>query len=140
MRIVHMTRADIIGIVKTSPHLYFYSEPPLFLCRFMVDCDGNLFPILCFYKKAKEIASKIGTYDKVRVQGTFGDFRYNDCNLANHVVKILIASSVELATKECLDMSFDSSMKMKEMLDLYHQMVNSGYEILDFTEKQMLIQ
>ena len=106
----------------------------------MVDCDGNLFPILCFYKKAKEIASKIGTYDKVRVQGTFGDFRYNDCNLANHVVKILIASSVELATKECLDMSFDSSMKMKEMLDLYHQMVNSGYEILDFTEKQMLIQ
>lgn len=135
-----MTRADIIGIVKTSPHLYFYSEPPLFLCRFMVDCDGNLFPILCFYKKAKEIASKIGTYDKVRVQGTFGDFRYNDCNLANHVVKILIASSVELATKECLDMFFDSSMKMKEMLDLYHQMVSSGYEVLDFTEKQMLIQ
>lgn len=136
-----MTRADITGIVKTSPHLYFYSEtPPLFLCRFMVDCDGNLFPILCFYEKAREIADKIGIYDRVRVQGTFGTFRYNDCNLANHVVKILIASSVELATKECLDTSLDTSMEMKEMLNLYHQMVNSGYEVLDFTEKQMLIQ
>ncbi len=139
-----MIRADITGIVKTSPHLYFYSEtpplPPFFLCRFMVDCDGNLFPILCFYKKAKEIVSKINVYDRVRVQGTFGDFRYNDCNLANHVVKILIASSVELVTKECLDTSFDNSVEIKKMLDLYHQMVNSGYEVLNFKEKQMLIQ
>lgn len=136
-----MTRADIIGIVKTSPHLYFYSEtPPFFLCRFIVDCDGNLFPILCFYKKAKEIVSKINVYDRVRVQGTFGDFRYNDCNLANHVVKILIASSVELATKECLNTFFDASMEIENMLGLYHQIVNKGYEILGFTEKQMLIQ
>lgn len=136
-----MTRADITGIVKTSPHLHLYSKtPPLFLCRFMVDCDGNLFPILCFYEKARKIVSKIGAYDRVRVQGTFGTFRYNDCNLANHVVKILIASSVELVSKECLDTSFDTSMEMKEMLELYHQMVNSGYEILDFTERQMLIQ
>ncbi len=131
-----MTNVDITGKVKTSPHLYFYSEtPPLFLCRFMVDSDSNLFPILCFYEKAKEIVDKIHVDDKVRIQGTLEDFRYNDCNLANHVVKILLASSVELVTKEC----FDIHMENKKMIDVYNQMVGSGYEILNFNEKQMLI-
>ncbi len=134
-----MTNVDITGKVKTSPHLYFYSEtPPLFLCRFMVDSDSNLFPILCFYEKAKEIIDKIHVDDKVRIQGTLEDFRYNDCNLANHVVKILLASSVELVTKECFD-TFDTHMENKKMVDVYNQMVGSGYEILNFNEKQMLI-
>ena len=66
------------------------------------------------------------------------DFRYNDCNLANHVVKILLASSVELVTKECFD-TFDTHMENKKMVDVYNQMVGSGYEILNFNEKQMLI-
>ncbi len=131
-----MTNVDITGKVKISPHLYFYSEtPPLFLCRFMVDSDSNLFPILCFYEKAKEIVDKIHVDDKVRIQGTLEDFRYNDCNLANHVVKILLASSVELVTKEC----FDTHIENKKMIDVYNQMVGSGYEILNFNEKQMLI-
>lgn len=131
-----MTSVDIIGKVKTSPHLYFYSETsPFFLCRFIVDSDGNLFPILCFYEKAKEIVDKINIDDKVKIQGTLEDFRYNDCNLANHVVKILLASSVELVTKEC----FDTHMENKKMLDVYNQMIGSGYEILNFNEKQMLI-
>ena len=134
-----MTNVDITGKVKTSPHLYFYSKtPPLFLCRFMVDSDSNLFPILCFYEKAKEIVDKIHIDDKVRIQGTLEDFRYNDCNLANHVVKILLASSVELVTKECFD-TFDTHMENKKMVDVYNQMVGSGYEILNFNEKQMLI-
>lgn len=131
-----MTNVDITGKVKTSPHLYFYSEtPPFFLCRFIVDSDSNLFPILCFYEKAKKIVDKINVNDKVRIQGTLEDFRYNDCNLANHVIKILLASSVELVTKEC----FDTHMENKKMLDVYNQMVRSGYEILNFNEKQMLI-
>lgn len=134
-----MTEADITGKVKTSPHLYVYSKtPPFFLCRFIVDSDGTLFPVLCFYKKAREIADKIKVGDKVKIHGTFGDFRYNDCNLANHVVKILIASNVELATKECFD-TFDTHVEIKEMLDIYNQIVKNGYEILNFSEKQMLI-
>ena len=134
-----MTSVDIIGKVKTSPHLYFYSEtPPLFLYRFIVDSDGNLFPILCFYEKAKEIVDKIHVDDTVRIQGTFGDFHYNDCNLANHVVKIVLAFSVELVTKECFN-TFDTPIEIKKMLNIYNQMVSSGYEILNFTEKQLLI-
>ena len=131
-----MNKIEITGTVKTKPHLYFYSETPqLFLCRFIVLSDNNLFPILCFNEEAKEVADNMNVNDMVHIQGILQDFSYNDCNLARHTVKILLASSVECITAE--DVRKDG--EIDEIIHIYHQMINKGFEILDFEERQILI-
>jgi len=141
-----MSKVDITCRVITSPRLYFFGKTPqVFICKFLItndmnngDSDRNMFPIICFNRKAKEVADKIKMNDIVRIRGTFRDFSYNDCNLAKHKVKILLASDVkhDIGKEPDKDMEPDEDEENSKFYDL---MLSNGYEILNFSEKQRLI-